>query len=117
MTFKQDLVCNGGSDAVEEIEDFGDIRRTKFIALHAIAFMVRDLCSKWKQPISYSLSSGPVKSTILQTLTVTCIDKLNKTGLKVVASVCYYGFNNRGFQHLENVTTSQPYVTVIKFIN
>ena len=63
MSIKQGLVYNEGSDIVEGFEDFGDIGQTRYIANHAIAFMVRGLASKWKQPVGYFLSSGPIKAT------------------------------------------------------
>ena len=69
--------------------------------------MVRGLASKWKQPVGYFLSSGPIEATILQSLTKACINQINKTGLNVVALVCDQGSNNRSFiQQLEKVTTA-----------
>ena len=103
---------NSGSDSIEGFEDFGEIGTTRYIANHAVAFMVRGLASKWKQPIGYFLSSGPIKSTILQALTKACIDKIDKTGLNVVALVCDQGSNNRSFlQTLEKVSLNKPYMT------
>ena len=101
MSIKQGLVYNEGTDSVEGFEDFGDVGQSRYIANHAIAFMVRGLASKWKQPVGYFLSSGPIKATILRSLTKQCIDKIDKTGLNVVALVCDQGSNNRSFiQHL-----------------
>ena len=97
MSIKQGLMYNPGTDRVEGFEDFGDIGQTKYIANHTTVFMVRGLASKWKQPIGYFLSSGPVKSSILATLVKTCIEKVDKTGLNVVALVCDQGSNNRSF--------------------
>ena len=53
MSIKQGLVYNEGTDSVEGFEDFGDVGQTRYmyIANHAIAFMVRGLASKWKQPV------------------------------------------------------------------
>ena len=72
MNIKHNEKCN----TVEGFEDFGFIGQTKYIANHAIVFVVRGLDSKWKQPLSYFLSSGPIKSTILKSLTKECIGKL-----------------------------------------
>ena len=111
MSIKQGLVYNEGTDSVEGFEDFGDVGQSRYIANHAIAFMVRGLASKWKQPVGYFLSSGPIKATILRSLTKQCIDKIDKTGLNVVALVCDQGSNNRSFiQHLEKVTIEKPYI-------
>ena len=97
MSIKQALVYNEGTDSVEGFEDFGDAGQTRYIANHTITFMVRGLATKWKQPVRYFLSSGPIKATILRSLTKQCIDKIDKTGLNVVALVCDQGSNNRSF--------------------
>ena len=111
MSIKQGLVYNTGKDIVEGFEDFGQLGQTRYIANHAIAFMVRGLASKWKQPVGYFLSSGPIKATILQSLTKMCISKLEATGLNVVALICDQGSNNRSFlQHMEHVSATQPYI-------
>ena len=75
-------------------EDFGNLGQTRYIENHATAFMVRGLASKWKQPVGYFLNSGPIKAKILQSLTQQCIDKVDQTGLNVVALVCDQGSNN-----------------------
>ena len=105
MSIKQGLVYNEGTDSVEGFEDFGDAGQTRYITYHAIAFMVRGLATKWKQPVGYFLSYGPIKAALLRSLTKQCIDKIDKTGLNVVALVCDQGSNNRSFiQQLEKVT-------------
>ena len=38
----------------------GDLGQSKYMATHALVFMVRDLSSKWKQPVGYFLISGPI---------------------------------------------------------
>ena len=73
--------------------------------------MVRGLASKWKQPVGYFLSSGPIKARILQSLTQQYIAKVDQTGLNVVALVCDQGSNNQSFiQNLEKVTIQKPYI-------
>ena len=56
MSIKQALLYNEKRDTIEGFEDFGFIGKTKYIANHAIAFVVRGLASKWKQPLGYFLS-------------------------------------------------------------
>ena len=97
-------------NAIEGFKDFGFIDQTKYIANHAIAFVVRGLASKWKQPLGYFLSSAPIKPTVLKSLTKECIAKLEKTGFNVVAIICDQGSNNRSFLHqMEYVTFNKPY--------
>ena len=81
MSINQTLLYNEKCNIVEGFEDFGFIGQTKYIANHAIAFVVRGLASKWKHPLGYFLSSGPIKSKMLKSLTKECIGKLEKTGL------------------------------------
>ena len=88
MSIKEGLLYIVGRDVIEEFEDFGHIGQTSYIANHVIAFMIRELASKWKQPIGYFLSSGPIRAKTLQSLTGSCISKVTETGLNVVALVC-----------------------------
>ena len=111
MSIKEGLLYNVRRDIIEGFEDFGHIGQTRYIANHAIVFMIRGLASKSKQPIGYFLSSGPIRAKTLQSLTRSCISKVTETGLNVVALVCDQGSNNRSFiQHLEKVTIYRPYL-------
>ena len=94
MSIKQSLVYNEGTESVEGFEDFGNLGQTRYIANHATAFMVMKLSSKWKQPVGYFLSSGPIKAKNVQSLTQQCIDKADQTGLNVVALICDQVSNN-----------------------
>ena len=49
-----------GIDKVEGFEDMGSQGTTEKPANHAIAFMVRGLCAKWKQPVGYF--DGPIQN-------------------------------------------------------
>lgn len=110
MSLKSALVYNTGLDLIEGFEDLGELGRTMYVADHALVFMVRGLYSKWKQPLAYFLTSGPVKGQTLQTLTKMCIDKLNDIGLEVNVLICDQGTNNRNFlDTLEKVSIEKPY--------
>ena len=112
MSIKEGLTYNTGRDIVEGFEDFGLAGQTRFLANHAIAFIVKGLASKWKQPIGYFLSAGPIKASVLQTLTKSCITKLQAIGLNVGALICDQGSNNRSFlgKMGENVSVNRPYI-------
>ena len=60
MSIKESVTYNVEKDKIEGFENFGLLGKTKFVANHAIVFMVRSLVSKWKQPLGYFLSSGPM---------------------------------------------------------
>ena len=110
MALKSALVYNHGLDRIEGFKDIGEPGTSQFVADHALIFMVRGLYTKWKQPLGYFLTAGTVKPETLQTLTQSCLEKLEKIGLQTKALICDQGPNNRHFlQKLENVSTERPY--------
>ena len=112
MSMKSSLSYNRHGDMIEGFEDFGLLGSTKYVANHALAFMVRGLASKWKQCIGYFLTSGPASPAMLQSLTRQAINKLAAIGLTVKALICDQGSNNRAFiETLEKVNESKPYIT------
>lgn len=113
MSLKAGISYNSSSDCVEGFEDFGDLGGSRYIANHALAFLVRGLKSKWKQPVGYFLSSGPVSAPMLRSLTRNCIEKLQGIGLNIKVVVCDQGSNNRSFvEKAEKVSTGTPFFKV-----
>ena len=113
MALKTGLTYNTALDKVEGFEDFGCVGPTKFVANHALAFMARGLNSKWKQPLGYFLSSGPISAATLQTLTRNCIRKVKGVGLNVKLLICDQGSNNRSFiEQREKVTKEKPFFKI-----
>ena len=53
-------------DKIEGFEDLDESGKSYFKVDSALSFIVRDLYSKWKQPVGYFLMGGLVKSDILQ---------------------------------------------------
>ena len=76
MALTSALVYNNGLDIIEGLEDLGELGSSHFVADHALAFMVRGLYTKWKQPLAYFLTAGTVRAETLQTLT----QMFSKTG-------------------------------------
>ena len=66
---------------IEVFENLGRVGTTKYVANHALAFMIHGLASKWKQPVGYFLISGTVTPVVLKTLVRNCICKLTDIGL------------------------------------
>ena len=58
MSIKSNLTYNENADFIEGFEDLGSGGRSQFVANHVLAFMVRGLRQKWKQPLCYYLTSG-----------------------------------------------------------
>ena len=112
MSIKTHLSYNRHHDCIEGFTDLGSLGKTKFVANHAIAFMVRGIASKWKQSIGYFLSSGPTPGAKLKLLVEEAIDKLSAIGLKVRVVICDQGSNNRNFMEtLAGVNEQKPYFT------
>lgn len=110
MTIKESLEYSVEKDEVEGFENFGPLGKTKYVANHAIAFMVRGLMSKWKQPIGYFLSSGPMTASTMKELLLDCIDKLTAAGLTVKVVIGDQGSNNQSlFSTLLKATVDKPY--------
>ena len=111
MSLKSYVEYNPQGDFIEGLENFGGTNQTKKVANHALAFMVRGLASKWKQPLCYFLTSGPVSAQDLQSLVKSCVEKLPGIGLSVKAMICDQGSNNRSFvETLEKVSLAKPYI-------
>ena len=110
MALKSALLYNHRLDKIDGFEDIGELGTSLFVTGHALAFIVRLLYAKWKQPIGYFLTAGTVKSETFQTLTQSCLEKLEKIGLQTKALICDQCPNNMCFlQKLENVSTERPY--------
>ncbi len=83
---------------------------TKEMANHAIAFMVKGIFDKWKQPIGYFLSRGPMSGSLIKSHVLDCLTKLDNIGLVVTIIVCDQGSNNRNlFEKQLGITVEEPY--------
>ena len=110
MSIKESIAYNAGRDEVEGFEDYGLLGKTTYIANHALAFMVRGLTVKWKQPIGYFLSSGPVDGKTLTSLLLEAIDRIVDIGLQVKVVLSDQGSNNRNsIQTVLKVTPDEPF--------
>ena len=108
MAIKGGVSYDNGRDLIEGFCE--GQKGGKVLANHAIAFMVRGIREKWKQPIGYFLSSGPMKGDEMKELVMECISKLKAIGLTVVVLICDQGSNNRNLfeKHLK-VSIDKPY--------
>lgn len=64
------------------------------IATHALVFMARGVMNNWKQILGYFFVYHCIPGSMLKTLVVECIKRLQNADLKVVALVCDQGSNN-----------------------
>ena len=108
MSIKEGVSYDNGRDVIEGFEETPE--RGQHLANHAIVFMVRGIREKWKQPVGYFLTSGPMSGEKMHSLIIECITKLKEVGITVVLLVADQGSNNRNlFQKHLNVTNDQPY--------
>ena len=108
MSIKEGVSYDSGRDLLEGLDE--GLERGKVLANHAIGFMVRDLTEKWKQPIGYFLSSGPMSGKEMKSLLLDCIAKLKKIGPTVLVVTGDQGSNNRNlFEKHLGVNSDQPF--------
>ena len=95
MSISSLLHYNSKDDVVEGIQDFGNGDRKAEIADYANVFMLKGVFRQWKQPICYSFSSGPTRSTQLKKLIIKIIKECSSIGLEVIATICDQGAANQ----------------------
>lgn len=107
------LTYHPGPDFVEGYEHFGVLGQTNRIADHALAFMVRGLAGRWKQPVGYFYSAGPAPAAVLEEQLKACVRRLRAAGFRVVSVVCDMGRPNQELYNKRlGVTEEQPYFDV-----
>ena len=97
MSVNERLSYNARNHEVKGLEDFGSLGKSKYVSDHAIAFMVRRLVDKWKQPIGYFRSSGRMSASTMNSLLFEYIKKPADVRHDVKVGICDQGFNNRNF--------------------
>ncbi|KOB58244.1 Uncharacterized protein OBRU01_25365 [Operophtera brumata] len=94
MSLQANVTYNERRDKVNGFVTDG--RETRcFLANHAQVFMVRGLIKNYKEPVSFTFSSGATKGPELAKQIKEIITELQNAGLKVLATVCDQGSNNR----------------------
>ena len=86
-SIKEHLVCTEG------FENCGRHGRISIIANHALVFMTRSLCKRWKQLVDYYLTCGSTKGKMLVNLLMDVLETCHNAGLVVVATMCDMGAN------------------------
>jgi hypothetical protein len=94
MSVRENLCFNQKFDCIEGFEDFGSQGRTCNIANHALVFMIRGLCRKWKQPVAYYFLCGSTKAEVTVQHLNEVLDAYQNAGLKIDGTVCDMGANN-----------------------
>ncbi|GFN88247.1 transposable element p transposase [Plakobranchus ocellatus] len=107
ISIKPFLTYNPHQDLVEGFEYFG---RTNTASNSPLVLMVRGLLSKWKQPLAYVLSKGPVKTNILFSLIKETLQKLVELGLQPKLIICDQGSNHRALFNKLGIFMNKPFL-------
>lgn len=108
MSIREHLSYNSSLDLIVGVEDFGTHGRTTRYANQVMVFMVSGLLKKWKQPVAYYFSSGGIHSEMLVDLIKAVLLECKKAGLRVMATVCDMGANQRKAIRLLGSTKMNP---------
>ncbi|KAJ4426934.1 hypothetical protein ANN_26733 [Periplaneta americana] len=112
MSLKANLCYNSNEDIVDGFERYSSNYSSDKIANQGLLFMVRGICSNYKQVSGSFLAHSSTPRNTLVELIGKAIEKLSSIGLKVVATVCDQGSNNQKANHLLGVTIDKPSFTV-----
>ncbi|KAH9629123.1 hypothetical protein HF086_008572 [Spodoptera exigua] len=80
-------------ESKDEIRGFKDLGSQTFLnyADHALVFMLRGLCSNWKQPICYYFCEGTTSAIEVKRIVQEVVAKVAISGLVPIALVCDQG--------------------------
>lgn len=77
-------------DEIRGFKYFGNEREFKFCD-HALVFMLKGVCSKWRQPISFYFCEGTTAAATVVRILKEVVAKVHESGLIPVAVVCDQG--------------------------
>ena len=110
MSLKEYLTYIASLDKIDGLEDLAYIGQSPYVANHTSAFMLRGIVEKWKQPVGYLLSSGPLNASTLKLALLSCIEKVQSTGFIIKAVILDQGSNNRSMMTSLGVSPSKPFM-------
>lgn len=93
MAIAAQLSYSVKDDCIQGFCDDGNQRNVQF-ADHVLVFMIRGVIKKYKQPVAYSFCAGTTKTHSLKEQIKLIIENVQKTGLKVICTVCDQGTTN-----------------------
>lgn len=103
------LTFNENQDKINGFVEIAGQRKQKF-ADHALVFMIRGICSSWRQTIAYYFCAGTVSPADLEKILKEMIAKLSEAGLKPLALVCDQGSTFRScFKNIKATTARLQY--------
>lgn len=112
IKLQKGLAYNSKLDKIIGYEYNIDQNSQPKLATHALVFMVRGLCKKWKQVFGSFFSSNTLSASLLQNLLTNAITKILDCGLNPICVVCDQGTNNQELSHKLKISESKPYFYV-----
>lgn len=98
------LTYNERKDKIIGFVEIAAERKPK-LADHALVFMIRGICSSWRQCIAYYFCEGTVSAAELHNILHEMVPRIANTGLQPVALVCDQGSTFRScFKKLKEAT-------------
>lgn len=92
MSLSCEMQYNRKTDIIEGVDT---TTQTPGIVDYTNVFLVQGIFSRWKQPLCFTFSDGPIKTISLKTMIRKVIEKCQEIGLHVVATVCDQGGANQ----------------------
>ena len=83
MATKEGLSYDPARDYVEGYENLRILGHTKYLSNHAMVVMARGITAKWKQPIAYFMTSGPMTASAMKDVLLQAIDTIDKPSATV----------------------------------
>lgn len=93
MSLQPHLQYDEITDKIVGFEDWGH-KRKQGIADHVLVFMLRDIKTEWRIPLSYNFCKSQTKTTQLIRCIKETVKEVTKTGFTIVATICDQGSSN-----------------------
>lgn len=86
----QNLTFNEKKDEINGFVDVAGDRKMK-LCDHALVFMIRGVCTSWRQAVAFYFCEGTVSSAALQNILKQLVTQVAQTGLIPLGLVCDQG--------------------------
>lgn len=112
MKIKRSLAYYANHDQVIGFENCS-MKESPKLATHALTFMVRGICKKWKQVFGIFFSRNAASSEDLKSLVEEAVERLHNCGLNPQCVICDMGPSNQRLYSTElAITEDKPFFSV-----
>ena len=110
ISLKSGIYYNTSKDQYQGLEDMGDYGKSDKCAQYAMVFMVKGLCTKFKQALGYFFFHQSIRPDTLKSMITDCLFKLKQTGLTPKFVVCDQDVTNQSVMHRLGISSSSPFI-------